>query len=167
MRSSISCNDCRGVSLVELIVFLVVIAIALGATVSVFTQSLYSANDPLIRTRALELAQAQLDEVLARKFAENTPTGGVPACGSLDSPSPCTGFATSDADFDDVGDFAGFVDNTTYPGYSISVSIANAGGELGITADQARRITVVVSTPPISGAPSGTSVTLSAYRVNF
>jgi len=165
-RSNTACflrKQC-GATLIETIVFIVIIGIALSATLSVFTENITRTSDPLIRVRALELAQAQLDDILARKFDENTPTGGVPACGSAGA-AACAGIR-ADSDYDDVGDFNGFVDNS-YSGYSVSVTVSNAGTDLGLSADHARLITVLVSTPATSASASGSSVTLSAYKVNF
>lgn len=153
-----------GATLLEVIIFLVIIGVAIAATMNIFTQNLLSNTDPLIRVRALELAQAQLDEILARKFDENTPTGGVPACNSS-SGAACLGIV-ADSDFDDVGDFHNFSDSSI-SGYQIAVSVTEAGTQLGLSNDQARLVTVSVTTPPMAGLPSGDSVTLSAYKVNF
>ncbi len=157
-----------GVTLLETIVFIVVVSIALAAVVRVYTQvstvdvdgSIRSRNlvDPALKTRALELAQAKLDEILSRKFDENTPTGGVPHCNSTGG-TACAGIAV-DSDFDDVGDYNGTTD-TTHPNHSITVSVVEAGAELGLSAEHARRITVTVT------VPSGSPIQLSAYKVNF
>lgn len=148
----------RGVTLVETIVFIVVVSIALVALIRAFNASISQSVDPLVRIRALELGQAQLDEILARKFDENTPTGGVPAC---DSPTgvACAGIS-ADTDYDDVGDYNGYT-NSAYSGYAISVSVVNAGGDLGLVASQARLVNVNVS------MPNGDALTLSSYKVNF
>ena len=155
-----------GVTLVEVVVFIIVIAVALAATLGVFTQNIVRANDPLIQTRALELAQAQMDEILARKFADNTPSGGVPACGSI-GVSPCT-MITPDSGFDDVGDFDGFSD-VSHQGYTVRVTVVEAGADLGLADGAARRVTVTVSTPRTSSNSSdaGSAISLSAYKVNF
>lgn len=147
-----------GFTLVELIVFIVVIAIGMGALLAVFNQSVVQSVDPVVRIKALEKGQALMDEILARKFAENTPTGGVPACGSL-AQAACTPI-TADSDFDDVGDYHGY-SNTTDSLFPVSVVVVNAGGDLGLTADYARRITVSV------GMPDGNTLRLTAYKVNF
>jgi len=153
-------NGCcqRGVTLIETIMFLVVMSIALLALLQTFNQSVINSVDPVVRVRALEIAQSQLDEILSRKFDENTPTGGVPACDSA-AGVVCLG-VTPGGDFDDVGDYDGFSDNSN-PDHPISVAVVNAGNELGIPLAQARRITVAV------GMPGGDSVSLSAYRANF
>lgn len=144
-------------TLVETMVFLVVVSIALVALVRVFSQGVSDSVDPVVRARALELGQATLDEILARKFDENTPTGGVPACNSTDGP-PCAGIAP-DGDYDDVGDYHGYSD-TSNPYHTVDVSVTNAT-VTEFPAAQARLITVTVS------LPDGDSLTLSAYKANF
>lgn len=147
-----------GLSLVETIVFIVVISIALTTLVQVFNQSVVQSVDPIIRIKALEKGQALLDEILARKFDENTPTGGVPACDSSEG-AACLGI-TPDSDYDDVGDYNGYTDNSD-TGFAVSVSVSNAGADLGLPANQARLITVSVS------MADGNVSVLSAYKVNF
>lgn len=142
----------------ELIVFMVVVSIAMGALLAVFNASVVNSVDPAVRIKALEKAQATLDDILARKFDENTPTGGVPACGSLTG-LPCSGISP-DNDFDDVGDYHGYADHSD-PGFALSVSVTQAGGDLGLPAGQAKRITVEVA------MPGGNTLLLSAYKVNF
>ncbi len=151
-------THCRGVTLVETLVFLVIVSIALAALVRVYTHAVANSVDPVARTRALELAQAQLDAILARKFDENTPTGGVPACDTALG-ATCLGIV-ADADFDDIGDYNGFV-NTSDPDHTLTVSVAAAGGELGIAAAQARRITVTAT------VPGAGDLILSVYKTNF
>lgn len=147
-----------GVTLIETIVFIVVISIALVALVKVFNQNVIQSVDPAIRIQALERGQALLDDILARRFDENTPTGGVPACGSATGPA-CAGIG-ADAAFDDVGDYHGVV-QTFGTGFSAAVTVTEAGSEIGLANSSARRITVVVD------SPDGKSLTLSAYKVNF
>ncbi|VUD56778.1 hypothetical protein TDB9533_02394 [Thalassocella blandensis] len=150
----------NGVSLIETLVFIVVVSIALGAVVKVFSAAVENSVDPVVRTRALELAQAQLDEILSRKFDENTPSGGVPAC-NTSAGVPCAGIV-ADGDYDDVGDFNGY-SNTSHPNHTISVIVVEAGDELSTTIGNAnaRRITVTVT------VPGSSAIQLSAYKVNF
>lgn len=148
----------RGVTLIETIVFIVVVSIGLGALLMVFNHSVVKSVDPVIRVKALEKGQALMDEILARKFAENSPTGGIPACDSA-AGDICTAIG-SDADYDDVGDYNGYTDNSDVR-FPVSVTVQDAGAELGIAGAQARRITLRV------GMPDGNSLTLSAYKVNF
>jgi len=149
---------CRGVTLIETIVFLTIVGVALAALVRVYTHAVVNSVDPVARTHALELAQAQLDEVLARKFDENTPTGGVPACDSALGPT-CLGIV-ADTDFDDIGDYNGFVNNAD-PNHTLTVVVVSAGTEIGLPAAQARRITVTATVPGAS------DLILSVYKTNF
>lgn len=153
----------RGITLVELLIFIVIISVALVTFLSVFGFQVANSVDPAARVRALERGQAVLDEILSRKFDENTPTGGVPACNSSGAPACST--MTADADFDDVADYSGFTD-TTDPNYPVSVQVMEAGDELpggasGLSPEHARLITVTVS------IPGGETLSLSAYRANF
>ena len=147
-----------GFTLMEVIVFIVVVAVAMGALLAVFNNSVVNSVDPAVRIKALEKGQALLDEILARKFDENTPTGGVPACDSSGG-SACAGIAP-DGDFDDVGDYHGYSD-TSDARFPVTVSVTQAGADLGLAANRARLITVSVA------MPGGPGLTLSAYKVNF
>ena len=147
----------RGVSLIELIVFLIVIAIASSALFVTYNYSLLHNPDPIIQMRAMELAQSRLDEILALKYDEKTPTGGIPACNS-------TGGATCDNtpdtnrndvdDFNNVSDtpYSTVVNGTTYS-YTRNVTVT--------TANNAKLITVTVA------APNNVSVRLAAFKANF
>jgi MSHA pilin protein MshD len=139
----------RGVSLIELIVFLVVVSVASTTLFAVYNYGLLHNADPIIQVRALELAQARLDEILALKYDANTPTGGIPACGSTGG-SVCNN--TPDPDMNDVDDFNNISD-TPYTGYTRLVTVT--------TANNLKLITVSVT------APKSWSVTLAAYRANF
>jgi MSHA pilin protein MshD len=135
----------RGVSLIELIVFMVVVGIAFSALMSVYVQSAINNADPLINSRLLEAAQSRLDEVIALKYAEETPTGGVPAC---------TACSTNVDGVNDVDDFNGAIEtDTPYDNYERVVAV---------TVDGDRKLVTVTVT-----APGGQSVALSAYRYNF
>lgn len=153
-----------GVTLVETIVFLVVVSVALVALVRVFSQGVVSLGPDgdvrapdVVRVRALELAQAKMDEILARKFDENTPTGGVPACNSVGG-GGCLGIAP-DGEYDDVGDYHGHNDSSN-PYHTVSVTVTEATAP-GFPAVPARLITVSVS------LTAGDTLVLSAYKANF
>lgn len=133
-----------GVSLIEMVVFIVVVSIALLALIKVYNQATINNVDPLVRVRALEAAQSKLDEILSLKFSDNTPTGGVPACTACDD--------TPDANMNDVDDYRSKSD-VPYAGYNRSVSVVTNGN--------IKLITVTVT------MPTGGSILLSAERANF
>jgi MSHA pilin protein MshD len=139
----------KGVSLIEMIVFIIVLGIASSALFATYNYSLMHNTDPLIQVRALELAQAKLDEIIALKYDANTPTGGIPAC---DTPTGVACNNSPDTNMNDVDDFHNASD-VPYTGYSRSVTVT--------TANSMKLISVTVA------APKGWSVTLAAYRANF
>lgn len=135
----------RGVSLIELIVFMVVVSIALIALVGVYRQATINNADPVIRLRALESAQSLLDEIIALRYDAATPVGGIPACRNTCTNEP-------DGNMDDVDDYHNFNDEP-YTGYRRSVSVT--------TANNIKLVTVSVTTP------TGETFLLSAERANF
>lgn len=135
-----------GVSLIEMIVFIIVVSIALLALVGVYRQATITNVDPIVRTRALESAQSLLDQILSLKYSESTPTGGIPACTACND--------IPDANMNDVDDYRNWSDNP-YPGYARTVTVVtNAGNTIKL-------ITVTVTTP------RGEIISLAAERANF
>jgi MSHA pilin protein MshD len=148
----------RGVTLIELIAFIVVVSVGLVALLAIFDRTLVDSVNPIVQIKATEKAQALMEEILTRKFDENTPTGGVPACDST-SGSACAGIA-ADSGYDDVGDYNGY-SVTDSDGFTVAVSVTLAGTQLGLADAQARLIVITVTTP------KSKVIKISAYRVNF
>ena len=146
----IICNQ-SGVSLIEMIVFIVVVSIALLALLGVYDRATINNVDPIVRVQALEAAQSKLDEILSLKYDENTPTGGVPACNS-GAPNSTACNNTTDNNMNDVDDYNGWND-APYPGYNRNVSVT--------TNNNIKVVTVRVTTP------TGETMLLAAERANF
>jgi MSHA pilin protein MshD len=158
----------RGATLVELVITIVIISIAIAGVVGAFSLITGRSADPLNQTRAVELAQLYMDEILTKKYGESTPQGGVPR-----QPGNCAlgpdGSETR-ATFNDVDDYNGLSEApkthtntalTGYQGFNVGVSVACAGSELGLASAEAKRIDLTIS------APGNQSFVFSAYRVNF
>ena len=141
------------------------------AMLSAFSTSMSRSADPLWKNKSLKLAQAYLDEILSKKYDNDTPLGGVPAttsisCGSL---GPESGEIR--AEFDDVDDYNSLSDNppklvtnndmTGYAGYTVQVTVICAGDDVSVSNDNAKLITVTVT------SPNNTTMPFSAYRGNF
>ena len=151
----------RGISLIELVVFIMVMAIGLSVLIKAISYAQARSTDPLIITQGVECARAALADAMVRKFDESTPTGGIPACGSAEfSAVACSGIAV-DADLDDTGDFNGYV--YTLGGCNVTLTVTGEGTDLGLPddADEVRLITAVAS------MPGGDTLTLASYRTNF
>ncbi len=66
----------RGISLIELVIFIVIVSVALTAIILVYINTTRYSADPMLRIRSVELAQSTLEEILLKKYDENTPAGG-------------------------------------------------------------------------------------------
>ncbi|MDX1695075.1 MAG: prepilin-type N-terminal cleavage/methylation domain-containing protein [Ketobacteraceae bacterium] len=177
---SLTAVTAKGVTLVELVITIVIMSVALLAVVSVYSRAIYSSADPMIYAKAVELGQAYLEEILTKKYDENTPTGGVPAAGSTLGP-PLSGSLGPDAGesrptYDDVDDFDGLSDTVPvyvtgddfndYVNYQVTVNVSyvNATSELpglGINNNDMKRIQVNVSNP------LSNTLVFAAYKGNF
>lgn len=112
----------QGFTLVELIMFIVVVGIALAGIMAALRPGAEKFPDPFFRLRINELAHLYLEEVFTKKYDETTPEGGIPPCLSVvalpglggctdpadfgpdDRDPPATGKETRD-EFDDVDDY--------------------------------------------------------------
>jgi MSHA pilin protein MshD len=183
-----SSRDERGVSLIELVVFIVVMGIALVATLLVYSQYTRASVDPLIRKQALAIATTLLEEVQLQPFtycdpddpnvhtATASPGGG---CTTDETLGPEPGESRyGPARFDNVNDYAGFampagtirtIDDATpvavLADYSVQVAIAQiAANELGASVPVTDALRITVSA---THAPTGTNVTLEGYRLRY
>lgn len=171
-------NGQRGFSLIELIVTIVVTAIALTALSMGLLTASRNSVDPIVSMRAATLAQAYLDEILSKRFDEQNGNGGVTRCGEPSQPA-CTVVMAAEsgetrATFDDVDDYNGLnetppadafgVTQSNYDGFRVQVSVNYAGNEFsgfGIAQNSTKKITVTVT------APIGGQFVFAAHRGNF
>lgn len=109
-----------GINLIELLISIVIISIACTGVLLVFAQTVRFSADPMIQTQALAIAEAYLDEILARPVVD--PDGGT---------------ETQRRDFDNIGDYAAIVDESPprnqngdplndLAGYTVTVTVAAA-----------------------------------------
>lgn len=170
-----------GFSLIELIVVIVVLSLALTGISLVINRTVQQSPEALVQTRAMELAQTYMDEILTKRYDEQSGQGGIPRCDSTDNAAkPCSNTFGADGavetdrlQYDDVDDYhnlnelppTSIVDGTNlsnYNSYRVQVAVTYAGNELGLTDNRgAKRITISVTTPLNNVIP------VSAYRLNF
>jgi len=65
-----------GLSLIEVIIFILILSIALGAIISVYIYTTRHSANTLLTLKTVELSQALMDEILSKAYDENTPVGG-------------------------------------------------------------------------------------------
>lgn len=157
----------RGITLIELIVFIVIVSVGLAGILSVLNLTTRHSADPMIRKQMLAIAEGLLDEVAAQPFTWCDPDD--PAAATATSAAAC---ATPEAigteggetrggavtPFDNVNDYNGLAGITTGitgiagivmpPGYSAAIAVAQdalgPGGAV-VPAAASLRMTVTVS----------------------
>lgn len=158
----------RGATLIELVMTIVIISVAIAGVVGAFALVSGRSANALDATRAVELGQLYMDEILSRRYDDATPQGGVPAYAGACTIGPDGSEAR--ADYDDVDDYDGIDEsppaNATgnlsgYNGFRVVVDVACAGDDVGLATDQAKRVTVSVNPPGAS------PFVFTAYRTNF
>jgi len=78
----------QGFTLIEIVITIVILGAVAGILVPFLTAITHS-PDPVIRERTIALGQALMDEVMAKRWDENTPIGGGPIC-TVESPNRAT-----------------------------------------------------------------------------
>jgi MSHA pilin protein MshD len=178
----------RGISLIELIMFIVIVSVALAGILLVMDVTTKSSSDPLIRKQALAIAESLLEEVELMPFTycdPDDPAAGldttvdttactVPAGGEALGPEAGETRYSATSPFDNVNDYHGFAmsgpngirDISDAPvsslldGYSASVAVAPAS--LGaIAAADALQITVTVT------GPDGVPIVVDGVRTRY
>jgi len=165
--SSVKYSREKGFSLIELVITIVVLGIALSA----LTASLFSGvgrnADPLWQSKATQLSQAYLDEILSMRYQENSPLGGgtvgtcVIAGNEVDEGSRSL--------FDDVDDYDGlietadFLDATTvsdYAGYTVNIDVTCVGPN-NIAAINSKLIALTII------SPTNQKIVFSVFRADL
>ena len=155
----------RGFTFVELVIAIAVMGIAMVTMLQMLGLSLGHQSDTLVQSRTTALAEAYMQEILARRFDANAPPGGIPACAP--AAVPCSTPSAFDdgetrAEYDDADDFDGLdelppLDATGavragYDRYRVQVSVAypNAAQVTAFGLDNASdaKIVSITVTPP-------------------
>lgn len=149
-------NKQRGISLIELIIFIVIISVALTGILLVMNQVTGHSADPLVHKQALAAAESLLEEVELQDF--------ISASGVTNAVTQ----ANRASEYHIVNDYNGFATTGIFPvsgvaaiaglgSYNANVVVTNAA--LGtIAAGSAVQITVTVTDP------QGNGMQVSGYR---
>lgn len=148
----------RGISLVELVVFIMIVSVALTGILVVMNQVIKHSADPLIRKQAIAAAESLLEEVELQDF--------ISAGGNVTVTQ-----ANRASAYHIVTDYNNFSMTGIYPvsgvapisgleSYNATVTVANTAWN-GIPAASAVLITVTVTDP------QGDPVSISGYRTAY
>lgn len=158
-----------GATLIELVMTIVIISVAIAGVVGAFALITGRSADPLNQTRAVELAQLYMDEIITRKYDHNAPEGGVPRYNGSCNIATEEG-AGNRGQFNDVDDYDGLEDSPPadaqgpldgYNGFTVEVEVRCDNDGLDLPAGQAKRIDLSIT------APGNQTFVFSAYKANF
>lgn len=168
-------NKSAGFTLIEIIVGIVMLSISLSIVSTLIVPTEEQSADQILQVKAAELGQSLLNDITSRAFDNNSDMAGGRFRCDEDGQDACTdvigretGEITRDQ-FNDVDDFNGYQERTNaigggldgYDSFTLEVDVVYAGGELDIADDQAKRITVTVTTS------LGTAIKFSTHKANF
>ena len=145
----------RGVTLVELVVAITIVAIAATTILGTMAAVASRSADAMIQQQAIAVGQAYLDEVLQRWVVD--PNGAPPNTGrgSWDLVDQYNGLT-------DVGARDQFNNAiAALSAYTVSVSVVSSSALTGVASTAARRVDVTVTRAP------NVTVTLSGYRTSY
>ena len=153
-----------GVTLIELIMFIVVVGIAVAGLLLVYSNTVRHSSDPVIRKQMLALAESLLEEVELMPFTycdpddtkaavANSALVGASGCASTveaTGPEPGETRYIPASAFDNVNDYAGFDTSTASP-----VGIADITGNVIANLDGFR---AQIATTPQPLGPAGSTI---------
>ena len=145
----------HGMTLVEVVISIVVIAIAVGAVLGVLSRTVEHSADALLTSQAVSIAEAYAEEIALKPFADPDGSDG----------------ETLRSAFDDVDDYDGLVDVGVadqlgtpiagLEGYTVAVTVTPSAALPSVAAADALRIDVRVQFPAF------VDYTLSTYRTSL
>lgn len=145
----------RGVTLIELVVAITIVAIAATTIMGTMSAVASRSADAMIQQQAISIAQAYLDEILQRWVVD---PNGTPANTGRSSWDLVDSYnALSDVGAKDQ--FGNAI--PALSAYNVNVSVVQTSGLGSIPGSAARRIDITVTRPP------NITVTLSGYRTSY
>jgi MSHA pilin protein MshD len=157
--------NAHGFTLIEIIVTIVVLAIAGTTLLSVFTSTARTSADPMIQQQAISIAEAYMEEIVLKSFSDprNADVPPVNETGGSES-------GETRVNFNDVQDYNDLLDTkvrdqnnneiSSLEGYTVVVTVAEK--ELhGIDEKVSLFINITVTHSAIS------PITISSYRTKY
>lgn len=186
----------RGISLVELVVFIAIISVGLAGILGVINFTTRASADPLAQKQALAIAEAYLEEVLAMPFTycdpddANAATAQSTAAVNPADPTRCAATlegigaegetrGSTTTPYDNVSDYNSLpagapanVDGTAIPGlggYSVAVAVAaqNLVASSGTVAASDGNGRPQSLRVTVTVTGPGTTVVLDGYRTRY
>jgi MSHA pilin protein MshD len=168
----------RGMTLIELIVFVVIVSVALAGVLSVLNFTSKASADPMIRKQALAVAESVMEEVMLQPFTwcdPDDPAAGTAidasACATAETMGPEAGETRGGAatPFDNVNDYnnvsppiATSLGGTGSAPYVANVTVAAADLNTDILAASGAALLITVTV-----TAAGETIQLQGYRTRY
>ncbi len=144
-----------GFTLIEVIIFIVVVGAAMAGILSVMNTVVKSSADPLVRKQALAIADSILEEVLQKEFTDPDGVNGETLRSTMDDVSDYNGRTQTLFNSASPGGWPAALD-----GYNVAIAVVNDTSVIGTVAIPALQVTVTVGR-------GSESVALVGYRGNY
>ena len=142
-----------GFTVIEVIIFIVVVGVAMAGVLLVMNTVVKSSADPLVRKQALAIADSILEEVLQKEFTDAIV--GETLRSTMDDVSDYDGKTQTLFNSASPGGWPAALD-----GYSVTINVVNDTTVIGSATLPAKRVTVTVGR-------GSESVALVGYRGNY
>jgi MSHA pilin protein MshD len=169
-----------GISLIELVMFIVIVGLAVTGVLLVMNVTTKSSADPMVRKQAIATAESLLEEIELQPFTYCFPTdanattalssAGCASAANSEDTLPASARVTSPRNASNVSDYTNFsmspildITGTAIGGlgaYTATVKIAQAGATFSLPATEVLQIDVRV----VSG---NTDITVTGYRFRY
>ena len=182
-----------GLTLIELIVFIVIVSVALAGVLTVLNFTVLHSADPMVRKQALSVAEALMDEVTLQPYTYCDPTDATVT--TANAADTLAGDCTTTAEglgpegtqtrystltpFNNVNDYNGFImvgirdlsppagtPIASLAGYTATVAVANAGTAFN-TANGTAYANDAVSRIDVTVIRGAETVTLTSFRFRY
>lgn len=145
----------RGVTIIELLVSIVIVAIAASTVLGVLSMTTAASADPMIRHQATAIAEAYLEEILLKPLTDPDGVDGEVARADFDDLDDYDGLADAGARDQFGAPIAGLGD------YNVAVGVTPSSGLPAIPAADALRVDVIVT------HTNDVNYALSGYRTRY
>lgn len=142
--------NCRGFSLIELVIFIVVVSVGVAGILLVMNTTVAASGDPIVNKQSIALAESVLEEVLLKEYSD---------------PDGSNAGETGRDTWDDVSDYdtkteADLALPTEVSAYTVQIAVVSDTTVVGTGSRPAKKVSVTVS-------KGGNSITLHGYRSNY
>ncbi|MBI3574818.1 MAG: prepilin-type N-terminal cleavage/methylation domain-containing protein [Gammaproteobacteria bacterium] len=166
----------RGVTLVELVIFIMIVSLGTAGILLVMNYTAQRSADPMVKQQALLIAESYLEEILLKSFVDPSTPATTVIC-----PTKESGRASYDnvCDYHNLADTSGAIDQlgntvTGLTAYNISVSVTGAVGDATALGPTASAVTntgalrvLQVDVEVTHDDQPGFNLRLTGYRTNY